>query len=286
MRHGIAGIDHPVIAVRNLDAAKTAYVRLGFTVTARGSHPAWGTGNFCVMFERNYLELRGVVRPTDHTRNLERFLAEREGLMGVALGTADTESTFSSLVSSGLHPKSVHRLSRDFELPEGTTHPSFVLSFLEEDEVPGLMSVVLCQHLTPELIRRADWMRHANGALGVRCMTAVVEDLGLAAEAYRRLFGDGAVSLSDTGVSVRAGSHSSFFLSTMRQFERDFPGGLPYRAIPPPFLAAVTLDAGDLRVTRACLEAGGVRWVDDSDRRLIVHPADTCGVILEFRRAE
>ncbi len=172
--HGITGIDHPVIAVRDLAAARRAYERLGFTVTARGSHPEWGTGNHCIMFARNYLELRGVLRPTEHTRGLERFLERREGLMGLAFGSADTAASHASLAAAGLRPKPVHRLARDFELPEGTTRPAFCLSFLGEDEAPGLMSVVLCQHLTPELLRRPEWIDHANSALGIRSLTAAV----------------------------------------------------------------------------------------------------------------
>jgi len=283
MTHGITGIDHPVIAVRDLEAATKVYSRLGFTVTARGSHPAWGTGNHCVMFERDYLELRGVVRSTDHTRNLEAFLAEREGLMGVALATVDTEATFAGLAAAGLHPKPVHRLSRDFELPEGTTHPAFVLSFLEESETPGLMSVVLCQHLTPDLLRRREWTRHANGALGVRSMTAVVLDPGGAAAAHRRLFGDDAVSVSDHGVVVRVGSHSAFVLMTASQFESTVPQEFRTRSPHPPFLAAVTLEVVDLRIARECLAAGRVRCVDGRGHSLVVDAAETCGVILEFR---
>ena len=284
MRHGITGIDHPVIAVRDLDGAKQAYERLGFTVTARGSHPAWGTGNHCVMFEFNYLELRGVVRSTGRTRNLERFLAEREGLMGVALGTGDTEATWAGLAAAGLHPKPVHRLCRDFELPEGTTHPAFALSFLEEDETPGLMSVVLCQHLTPGLLRRPEWTRHPNGALGVCSMTAVVNDLEAAAAAHRKLFGQEALSVESGGVVVQAGPYSSFILKTARQYEEAFPDEFRIRDVSPPFLAAVTFAADDLRLAHACAVAGGVRSAADSDRSLVIDSIEACGVVLEFRR--
>ena len=43
--NGIENIDHPVIASRDLDATRTQFERLGFTVPPRGSNIEWGTGN-------------------------------------------------------------------------------------------------------------------------------------------------------------------------------------------------------------------------------------------------
>ena len=63
MEYGIRGIDHPVIAVRDMKQARLAYERLGFTVPPRGSHAQWGTGNWCIMFPEDYLELRGIIDP-------------------------------------------------------------------------------------------------------------------------------------------------------------------------------------------------------------------------------
>jgi hypothetical protein len=36
----IVGLDHVVVAVRNLDAAEAAWKRIGFTVSPRGTHSA------------------------------------------------------------------------------------------------------------------------------------------------------------------------------------------------------------------------------------------------------
>jgi hypothetical protein len=61
---GIGSLDHPVIAAGDLDAARVSYERLGFTVPPRGSHVEWGTGNLCIMFPDDYLEIRGIVDAT------------------------------------------------------------------------------------------------------------------------------------------------------------------------------------------------------------------------------
>src|SRR6476646_166353 len=50
------GLDHLVLAVRDLDAAGRTYEAMGFTVGARNRHP-WGTENRIVQFPGVFLEL-------------------------------------------------------------------------------------------------------------------------------------------------------------------------------------------------------------------------------------
>ena len=58
--------------------------RLGFTLTPRGRHIGWGTGNYCIMLENGYIELLGIVDPSQFCNNLDSFWRQREGLMGLA----------------------------------------------------------------------------------------------------------------------------------------------------------------------------------------------------------
>ena len=61
----IAGIDHAVVAVKDLDAAAANWKQLGFTVSPRGTHSAhMGTGNYTIMLGEDYMELLGVVKAT------------------------------------------------------------------------------------------------------------------------------------------------------------------------------------------------------------------------------
>ena len=96
----ITGIDHPVIAIRDMAAAHAAYARLGFTIPPRGSHLEWGTGNWCILFPDDYLELRGIIDPQKYTHHLDSFLKTREGLMGVALSTNDAVASHDALVGA------------------------------------------------------------------------------------------------------------------------------------------------------------------------------------------
>lgn len=277
----ITGIDHPIVAVRDMAAARAAYERLGFTVTPRGTHLEWGTGNWCIMFEDDYIELRGVI-DSKVTHDLGQFLQHREGLMGLALGIADAEASYAALLERGLHPQPVRRLRRNFELPEGTVQPTFALCFLPAAETTGLMSVVLCQHLTPELLRRPDWLRHANGARAVRSVWGVVPDLAMAADGYMKLFGTQAITQPRDRLVVHLNRRQSILLMTRDAAQDAWPridhtllgeeGGL----------LSVTIEVTDVNATQQYFASHGIDYDISSADSLHVLPQFSCGVPLEF----
>ena len=76
----IDGLDHVVIAVRDLQAAAGEWARLGFTVSPRGLHsPHMGSGNHTIMFGEDYVELLGVVAPQPHNEPMRRLHADPAG---------------------------------------------------------------------------------------------------------------------------------------------------------------------------------------------------------------
>ena len=282
MQNGITGIDHPVIAVADMEAARRIYERLGFTVPPRGSHIEWGTGNWCIMFAEDYLELRGIVDPARYTHNLDDFLATRgEGLMGLAFGTIGAQQSHDLMVENGLHPKPVRALTRNFELPDGWVQPRFSLCFPDEAEVPGLMHVVLCEHLTPELIRRPEFLEHANDVKRLRSMTGVMAAPHQAAAALRTFLGADRVRNEADGLVLDCGGQE-IRLVPPADLAR-LHGGVAFDPIPqPPFLAALVLEVGDLDKTRRALEANDVAFVAADAATLRVGPKETCGVIIDF----
>jgi len=164
MGNAIAGIDHAIVGVRDLEGARIGWSRLGFTLAPRGRHIGRGTGNYCIMFPSDYIELLGIVDPGDFVQNLDAFLARREGLMAVAFAPAATpDETRAALLDLQLHPSEPRPLGRQIELPEGAVMPRFSLISLPPEETPGL-DCFICAHLTPELMRRPDWLAHPNGA--------------------------------------------------------------------------------------------------------------------------
>src|SRR5438477_13067864 len=103
-RNGISGIDHIVLAVRDLEAARMGWTRLGFMLGPRGTHLGRGTGNYCVMFADDYIELLGIVGTEPASPEHARFLGDREGPTRVAWATEDGEAAAVALRAIGLNP--------------------------------------------------------------------------------------------------------------------------------------------------------------------------------------
>lgn len=279
MPAALKGIDHPVIAVRDMDEARGRYARLGFTIPPRGSHIQWGTGNWCMMFPEDYLELRGIVDPARYTHNLDKFLAVREGLTGIAFAPESADETYRLASAAGLNPAPPRELTRNFEHPEGFTKPSFRLVFLDPAKTPELMASLACQHLTPELIRRPDWLVHPNGAMGITAMTSVVDDPGSVIENQGKLFGADNVTRGHGGVTVRVSTNTTVrFLSPLAAKEQ----GETIPGVKTPYLSSITLRCEQPERAAALLKGNGVAFEITSNGSVRIGPDEACGTILRF----
>jgi len=280
MTRGLTGIDHVLVGVRDLEAARIAYRRLGFAVSPRGSHIGWGTANYCVMFAEDYIELIGIVDTSQFTNNLDKFLARREGLMGLAWGTRDAAAAKAELAQAGVTAQGPKDLKQRLELPEGTALPAFKLVYLPPQATPALNSFV-CQHLTPELIRRPEWLQHANGAFALKGITIAVSNVEGLAETYTRLFGSTAVSRTDDTVAVRVGPHVIMF-ATPDGLDMLHPGIEPPSHSEMPYPLVLTVKVDDLAKTAAYLERKGVDPGSIEDGSALVGPEDSVGLWIEF----
>jgi catechol 2,3-dioxygenase-like lactoylglutathione lyase family enzyme len=163
----IAGLDHVILAVAALDAARDTWRRLGFTVTPRGRHIGWGTANYCIMLEADYIELLGVLDPSQFDNGLgERLARDGEGLLGISLSTRSADSAAAAFDAAGAGGEPARDLARLLDLPEGPVQPSFRLAYPARRDAFGL-PLFAVEHRTPERLRRPEWERHANGATGI-----------------------------------------------------------------------------------------------------------------------
>ena len=280
----ITGIDHALVAVRDLEAARAAYVRLGFTATPRGRHTTRDTANYGLMLERGYIELIGPAGagPSGY-HPLDGFLARREGLLGIAFASDDADAAHAALAAAGLDPSPPEDLARNLELAGGTVQPRFRLVRLPAAATPALAAFICC-HLTPELVRQPDWLAHANGARALAGVTTVVDDPPALAAAYATLLGAGAVTRTDDLLTVRAGAMSLVF-ATPGDFARLYPDcdlGADPGDSALPLIAAMTVTVDDIGQAAEALAANGVAHSRDGDRALVV-PADAArGAMLEF----
>lgn len=267
---GIAGIDHIIVGVRDLEAARRGWARLGFTLTPRGRHIGQGTANYCIMFARDYLELLGFVERDEHAHRLEAFLVQREGPMSVAFAPdRDAEATAAALAAQGLHPSAPRALGRALELPEGSVTPRFSLLTLPPDETPAL-DCFFCGHLTPELVRRPEWLTHPNGIVGIKAVHLLADAPTALAPAYRQLFGEDRVATTVRGLEVDTGRNRLVF--TRPQLSgADFP---------PPGIAALELRVESRAASEAYLKSAGVAYMALPDGRLSIAPAEANGTTL------
>jgi hypothetical protein len=281
MDNGIAGIDHLIVGVRDLERARSRWGRLGFSLSPRGRHIGQGTANYCIMFPSDYLELLGIVDAADSIERVAAFLARREGPMAVAFAPAGTaEEARAALLRRQLHPSEPRPLARQIELAEETALPRFSLISLPPEETPGLDSF-LCSHLTPELMRRPEWLIHPNGANGLRAVHVLVESTAPLLPAYDRLFGIVQVTTTDAVAAVHVGRQRIVF-STPDDFETMHPGLELDRGFPLPGIGALELGVESLEQTADHLTRRQIAFVEMPDRDLAVSAREATGAILLF----
>ncbi|OUR78564.1 hypothetical protein A9Q83_06710 [Alphaproteobacteria bacterium 46_93_T64] len=285
MPHNIDGLDHTLVGVSDLENARKIYETLGFTLTPRGSHIGWGTANYCIMFENDYIELLGIVDPTKESNGLDKKLEERgEGMLAFALSSNDPEATHASLIDADLAPSQLLDLSRKLELPEGDVIPEFKLIRLP---VEGLArnSLFICHHKTPELIRRPEWEQHANGAKHIQSIVILVDDPKSLVAYYKRLCGSLNVTVTDATVSIRVGRLNMIFVAES-DLDLLYPGLFISADMPEfPHILSMTIGVENLEETQKCLEGSSVKLQKVSNGALRVQPKDTCGVLMEFIQA-
>lgn len=282
----IAGIDHALIGVADLEKARESFERLGFTLTPRGRHIGWGTGNYTIMFERDYVELLGVVDPSQYIHGLDKFLETGEGLLNVALATDDAEASFRWMQQNGIDAASPEKLQRLLELDDGDETLEFRNVHLPSNLTPGLKTFA-CEHLTPEKIRQSSWLSHPNGANGIAEVTIVMESLDGVRDAYVRLFGEEAVSGDERkgNITVDTGSDELWFVTPKTFPERHYDKTID-PDLPLPRLAALTLSVADPQVTAMYLTGQQVAFERDNTGAVIVSSEEACGTFLVFAEAE
>jgi len=278
----IEGIDHAIIGVADLEAAQAIYAKLGFTISPRGRHMGRGTANYCIMFEHDYLELRGIVDPTAFTDGLDVFLRDGEGLAGLVFSTPDSQACSAALAAAGIAAGEPYDVGRLIELPDEEVSLRFKLMLLPDETAPGVHFVV-GQHLTLDLLRRADWLSHANGARRVREVTVLMDDIAGVSAAYGRLFGEAAVSGEERKGDVAVVTpNGTLRFVTPKVFPKRHYDVKPDKGWRLPRLAALTLDVARPKSTALYLSDQKIAFEQEPDGTVLVPAEAACGVLLEF----
>lgn len=279
MRPHLRGIDHCVVLVKDIDAARDTYMRLGFSLTPRGFHSI-GTQNHCLMFERDYVELLAVVDPHPVTQYFVDFLATAEGLGALALATDDAIAVHASLRADGIEADSPVNFSRPVDRPGGARDARFGIVQLPPHATPGCRTF-LCQHFTPELVWLPEHQSHPLGVTGITGVTIVTDDLPATAAAYGRVLGE-VPTAQDHGRQIGFGAATLHITERADPPTRLASVALAARGVP--MLAALHLRVRDRAAAGEVLRQGGFSPLQLADGALAIDAHQAHGVALVFEQ--
>jgi hypothetical protein len=170
------GINHLVLAGHDLEAMRSHYASLGFTVTPRGQHP-FGTGNSLIQLHCTYLELLAVTALQDVPEHRpghfsfaafnRDYLARHQGFSMLVLDTPDARADVKAWRAAGLHTYEPFDFSRTAKMADGQEITvAFSLAFVSDPAAPWL-GLFACQHHSPRYFEQPRYLQHANGATAV-----------------------------------------------------------------------------------------------------------------------
>jgi catechol 2,3-dioxygenase-like lactoylglutathione lyase family enzyme len=208
----ILGLDHVVVAVRNLDAAEAAWKRLGFTVSPRGTHSAYlGSANHTIVFGDDYIELLGIIKETEHNQPTVTFLKGREGIERTAFATDNAAAGVAELKARGLEGAGPLSFGRPVDLPRGgRSEAKFNIFTWPLNQAPAGLRIFACQHLTRDKVWIPELQKHANGAQRLVRVEIVARAPKDAAAQLSRMI-DQPVELAGDGFRVASGGRSAVF---------------------------------------------------------------------------
>jgi catechol 2,3-dioxygenase-like lactoylglutathione lyase family enzyme len=282
----IDSINHVGMVVRDLAAATRRFEALGFQLTPYSPHSgAWkpgepvqrmGSGNRCVMFGRNYLEILASEDPAAPAARIEAFLSRHEGAHIICFNSEAPGQVAARLAAAGMETSGVIPLQRDIDTPDGVRTAKFErVQFAPGDSPEGYIQAA--RHLTPEYIYQPRYVVHPNGCDALVEAFVVVSDPEGFARKYERY----------TGITPRRKASTwRFDFSLLGHLtivsQRDAAAVLPGTTFPPlPAIAAVAFRTPDLAGQRARLAAAGIAF-RETGARLLVPAGEACGVAVMF----
>ncbi|MCR9256405.1 MAG: VOC family protein [Alphaproteobacteria bacterium] len=283
------GIDHLVLPVRDLEAARDRYRAMGFTLTPRASHD-WGTDNSLVQLDGSFLEILTVAYPEKLFPEVGRtfsfgefnrdFLERREGFSMLVFEGLDTASEQRRYNDLGFGPWDPFHFERTTTLPSGETATvAFDLAFATDPALPDARFFT-CKQTAPHLFWKREYQRHANGAQRLVDVVMIAEDPPALADIYRRLCGERAVAVTHDTLSVVTLLGRILVLTPMGMVDRF--GVNPAEDCPEtPHFAAYTVQVADLDAVGFILANAGIAHIRAGDR-VTVPPATGFGTAISF----
>ena len=277
------GINHLVIAARDLDALRNVWEGLGFTLAPRGQHP-FGTGNTVIQLHGNYIELLAVTQPEDVPEHgPDRFsfaafnrdyLERHDGFSMLVLGSEDARADIDAWRAAGLKTYDGFEFSRPARMADGQeVTVGFSLAFVSSPAAPWL-GTFACQHFMPDYYAQPTFQTHANTATTVHDVWIS----GARAQGLARYFETlvGTQAMRKPGRVDIPTASGTIVLADPGTFEASF-GTPPPHPGDGPHLAGLTIDCRNLDAVRAT----GLTRVGE---RLVLLPDSAFGTAVAFRQ--
>ncbi|HSZ41829.1 MAG TPA: VOC family protein [Trebonia sp.] len=291
MRNHLHGIDHSLVLVRELDRARETFTRLGFTVAPLGRHGAeMGTGNHIVVFDEDYIELLGVLTPSEFNQMFRDALRVREGIAAAALRTDDVIAAAAEMSAAGVPMSLPMTVRRSVSTADGDTEAAFRITRFVN--VTGYLELF---YTAPEN-RQHTWipslMTHPNTAWGIDSVVVTADEPESMAADVAGVFGTQPRRTGDGAVMVPVAGNSIVYLSRDALLARypgidTYPGGdmdPGGDAVSPAGPAMLWVKVDDLDAAARWLRESDVPLYATDDG-LVVPAREACGVMLGLRAA-
>lgn len=284
------GIDHLVLAVADLEAARARYGELGFTLTPPARHP-FGTANSLVQLDGAFLELLSVAEPAaipphgpgqfSFAAFNRDYLLDGEGFSMLVLDSRDARADNEAFREAGLATYEPFDFSRSAKLPSGEDATvGFSLAFTSHPDIANA-GFFVCQQHAPQHFWKREYQRHDNTARTLE-EVCLVAHRPLHFAAFLQAFaGSGEILATEARVEITT-ARGVIAVLTADGFAERY-GAAPPRAHRLPVLAGYTVGVSDFDAVREAAAKADVATAE-GDGRLTVVPGDAFGTALAFAR--
>ncbi len=286
------GIDHLVLCVSDLEAARTRYAELGFKLTPPAKHP-FGTANSLVQLsDHSFLELLAiddisVIKPPESGHfgfaEFNRQFVEKgpgEGFSMLVLHSADAAGDLADYESAGLQTYAPFDFSRKAKLPDGDeVTVGFSLTFTTHPKMPD-GAFFTCQQHAPEHFWKDEFQQHTNTASGMNEVIVLADEPLQFVDFFQDFVGAEDVSAWDEGVSIQS-ARGNISVISPAEWHKHYPDAFAPDLANGPRLAAYKIAVKDIKAVQECLrEAELTRMVYGCG--VVVPPDEAFGVAIAF----
>lgn len=277
-------IDHYVLMVQDQEAARDAYLRLGFNVRPTARHIELGSSNAVVIFPKTYLELihLGDAMESLSAQYIDRFAAG-PGLAHVSITADSLAEEHDRLTGLGFQPDQPLNARRKVILADGREGETDSSSMYNWKSPRRFLSLFYSEHRKPETIFIEGHTDHPNGATDTAAIVSVSDAPGEDLAYYEASWGHAAETTGPDGFLMRGARGDRMEVLTPKAAKARYAsllddldlaglGGLP---------VALHLSCRDRAATAAFLATAGVATVD-LGAGIAVAPADAEGAVLVF----